>query len=169
MRRSPNLTQHNKWILAKEDLSSPPTIPFLEVLLETYRSLKKEAIGLATKIDWTEETLGLSQNNLENEIIEISQALSEAKDLKKKNEDKDKKISDSICSQGPNLKLPKINSPCDILTWLKSYKQMSEFIPSDLTKIAIIKASLVGKDKKSVEHLSTVGSILAFIHSKYLK
>ena len=78
------LTQHNKWILAKEDLSSPPTIPFLEVLLETYRSLKKEALGLAVKIDWTEETLGLSQENL-------SQALSEARDFKKKNEDKDKK------------------------------------------------------------------------------
>ena len=160
-------TQHNKWKLAKED--NKFTIPFLEVLLETYRSLKKEAIQMSTKIDWNEETLGLSQNSLEEEIVEISQALSEARDLKRKNEDKDKKISDSICSSGPNLKLPKINSPCDILVWVKSFKQMTEFIPSELTKIAIIKASLVGKDKKSVEHLTTVGSILSYIHSKYLK
>ena len=46
---------------------------------------------------------------------------------------------------------------------------MSQFIHSDLTKIAIIKNSLVGKDRKSVEHLTTVGSIISFIHSKYLK
>ena len=101
--------------------------------------------------------------------MEISQALSEAKDLKKQVEEKNKKISDSISSQGPALTLPKINNPCDILVWLKSYKQMNQFIHSDLTKIAIIKNSLVGKDRKSVEHLTTVGSIISFIHSKYLK
>ena len=112
-------TQHNKWKLAKEE--NKFTIPFLEVLLETYRSLKKEAIQMATKIEWNEENLGMSQNSLEEEIVEISQALSEAKDLKRRNEDKDKKISDSMCSQGPNLKLPKINSPCDILLWVKSF------------------------------------------------
>ena len=137
--------------------------------MESYKSLKKEAIQMGTKIEWNEENLGISQNNLEEQIIEISQALSEARDLKRKNEEKDKKISDSICSKGPDLKLPKINSPCDILLWVKSFKQMSAFIPSELTKIAIIKASLIGKDKKAVEHLSSVGSILSYIHTNYLK
>ena len=146
--------QINKWKLAKEE--NKFTIPFLEVLLESYKSLKKEAIQMGTKIEWNEENLGISQNNLEEQIIEISQALSEARDLKRKNENNDKKISDSICSKGPDLKLPKINSPCDILLWVKSFKQMSAFIPSELTKIAIIKTSLIGKDKKAVEHLSGV-------------
>ena len=67
-------TQHNKWKLAKEE--NKFTIPFLEVLLETYRSLKKEAIQMATKIEWNEENLGMSQNSLEEEIVEISQAVS---------------------------------------------------------------------------------------------
>ena len=110
----------NKWKLAKEE--NKFTIPSLEVLLESYKSLKKEAIQMGTKIEWNEENLGISQNNLEEQIIEISQALSEARDLKRKNEEKDKKISDSICSKGPDLKLPKINSPCDILLWVKSFK-----------------------------------------------
>ena len=46
---------------------------------------------------------------------------------------------------------------------------MSEYIPNDLTKISIIKSSLTNKDKKAVEHLDSVGAILSFIHSKYLK
>ena len=46
---------------------------------------------------------------------------------------------------------------------------MSEYIPNELTKIAIIKSSLTSKDKKAVEHLSSVGAILSFIRSKYMK
>ena len=46
---------------------------------------------MGTKIEWNEENLGISQNNLKEQIIEISQALSEARDLKRKNEEKDKK------------------------------------------------------------------------------
>merc|ERR1711888_219068 len=117
----------NKWKLAKEE--NKFTIPFLEVLLDSYKSLKREAIQMGSKIEWNEENMGISQNNLEEQIIEISQALSEARDLKRKTEDKE--ISDSICSKGADLKLPKINSPCDILLWVKNYKQMSSFIPSD--------------------------------------
>ena len=137
--------------------------------MESYKSLKREAIQMGTKIEWNEENIGISQNNLEEQIIEISQALSEARDLKKKTDDKDKKISDSICSKGPDLKLPTLKGPSDILLWVKNYKQMSDFIPSELTKIAIIKSSLTSKDKKAVEHLSTVGAILSFIRSKYMK
>merc|ERR1711867_397060 len=84
---------------------------FLEVLLESYKSLKKECIQMGTKIEWNEDNLSISQNELEEQIIEISQAFSEAKDLKRKTDEKDKKISDSICSKGPDLKLPKINKP----------------------------------------------------------
>ena len=52
---------------------------------------------------------------------------------------------------------------------MKSYKQVSQYIHSDLTKLAVIKNSLTGKDKKSVEHLTTVGAVISFIHDKYLK
>jgi len=157
----------NKWKLAKEENSF--TIPFLEVILEGYKSLKREAIQIASKIEWTEDNIGISQDNLDEQVIEISQALSDAKDLKKKSDDKEKKISDNICSKGPDLRLPKIQNPSDILLWMKNYKQMSEYIPNDLTKISIIKSSLTNKDKKAVEHLDSVGAILSFIHSKYMK
>ena len=157
----------NKWKLAKEENSF--TIPFLEVILEGYKSLKREAIQIASKIEWTEDNIGISQDDLDEQVIEISQALSDAKDLKKKSDDKEKKISDNICSKGPDLRLPKIQNPSDILLWMKNYKQMSEYIPNDLTKISIIKSSLTTKDKKAVEHLDSVGAILSFIHSKYMK
>ena len=157
----------NKWKLAKEENSF--TIPFLEVILEGYKSLKREAIQIASKIEWTEDNIGVSQDDLDEQVIEISQALSDAKDLKKKSDDKEKKISDNICSKGPDLRLPKIQNPSDILLWMKNYKQMSEYIPNDLTKISIIKSSLTTKDKKAVEHLDSVGAILSFIHSKYMK
>ena len=52
---------------------------------------------------------------------------------------------------------------------MKSYKQVSQYIHSDLTKLAVIKNSLTGKDKKSVEHLTTVGGVISYIHDKYLK
>ena len=157
----------NKWKLAKEENSF--TIPFLEVILEGYKSLKREAIQIASKIEWTEDNIGISQDDFHAQVIEISQALSDAKDLKKKSDDKEKKMSDNICSKGPNLSLPRIQNPSDILLWWKNYKQMSEYIPNDLTKISLIKSSLSHKDKKAVEHLDSVGGILSFIHSKYLK
>ena len=145
------------------------TIPFLEVILEEYKSLKKEAIQIASKIEWTEDNIGISQDDFHAQVIEISQALSDAKDLKKKSDDKEKKMSDNICSKGPNLSLPRIQNPSDILLWWKNYRQMSEYIPNDLTKISLIKSSLSNKDRKAVEHLDSVGAILSFIHSKYLK
>ena len=52
---------------------------------------------------------------------------------------------------------------------MKNYKQVSQYIHSDLTKLAVIKNSLTGKDKKSVEHLTTVGGVISYIHDKYLK
>ena len=52
---------------------------------------------------------------------------------------------------------------------MKFYKQVTKFVHSDITKLALIKSSLTGKDKKSVEHLNTVGGVISFIHDKYMK
>ena len=131
--------------------------------------MKKEAISLSTKVEWTITSFGISQLDLESIIVEISQTLQEARKLERQNENKDKKISDQISSQGPALSLPKINSPTDIINWMKVYKQVSKFVHSDITKLALIKTSLTGKDRKSVEHLNTVGAVISFIHDKYLK
>ena len=65
-------TQYEKWTTSKE---AAPSIPYLEVQLETFRALKKEAIALSTMIDWTAQTLGISQSDLENVLVEISQTL----------------------------------------------------------------------------------------------
>ena len=121
-----------------------------------YNGITRGANGIqiASKIEWTEDNIGISQDDFHAQVIEISQALSDAKDLKKKSDDKEKKISDNICSKGPNLSLPRIQNPSDILLWMKNYKQMSENIPNDLTKIAIIKSSLTNKDKKLLNILT---------------
>ena len=141
----------------------------MEVQLEMFKSLKKEAISLSTKVEWTVTSFGISQLDLESTIVELSQTLQEARKLERQNENKDKKISDQISSQGPALSLPKIHSPTDIINWMKFYKQVSKFVHSDITKLALIKSSLTGKDRKSVEHLNTVGGVISFIHDKYLK
>ena len=76
-----NITrQVERWNTSKD---SAPTIPYLEVQLETFRALKKEAISLSTKIDWTANTLGISQIDLESVIVEISQTLQESRKLEK--------------------------------------------------------------------------------------
>merc|ERR1712208_284374 len=102
-------------------------------------------------------------------IIKVSQTLQEAKRTDRQRESKDKKLSDQISSTGPPFSLPKIHSPCDIIKWMKIYKQVIQFVHSDLTKLALIKNSLNSKDRKSTEHLNSVGGVINFIHSKYCK
>ena len=163
-----NLTcQLNRW--EENKITSSEDIPFLEVQLESLKSLKREAISLSTKIDWTASSLGISQLDLEKIIIEVSQTLQEAKRTDRQRESKDKKLSDQISSTGPPLSLPKIHSPCDIIKWMKIYKQVIQFVHSDLTKLSLIKNSLNSKDRKSTEHLNSVGSIINFINTKYCK
>ena len=163
-----NLTcQLNRW--EENKISSSGDIPFLEVHLESLKSLKREAITLSTKIDWTTASLGINQLDLEKVIIEVSQALQEAKRNDRQKESKDRKLSDQISSTGPPLSLPKIHSPCDIIKWMTIYKKVIQFVHSDLTKLALIKNSLNSKDRKSTEHLNSVGGVINFINSKYCK
>ena len=110
--------QVDRWNTSK---ISSPTISYMEVQLETLKSLKKEAISLATKVEWTVSSFGISQLDLESTIVELSQNLQEARKVERQNENKDKKISDQISSQGPPLSLPKIHSPTDIINWMKFY------------------------------------------------
>ena len=152
--------QCDRWQANKT--SSPHDISYLEVQLETLKALKKEAISLSTRVEWTPSSLGISQLDLEQTIVEISQTLQEARRADRQKESKDKKISDQISSQGPPLALPKIHSPTDIINWMKFYKQVTKFVHSDITKLALIKNSLTGKDKKSVEHLNSVGGVISF-------
>merc|ERR1711888_371760 len=118
--------QCDRW--AANKTSSPQDISYLEVQLETLKSLKKEALSLSTKVEWTPSSLGISQLDLEQIIVEISQTLQETKRSDRQKESKDKKICDQISSQGPPLALPKIHSPTDILVWMKVYKQVNKFV-----------------------------------------
>ena len=64
----------------------------MEVQLETFKSLKKEAISLASKVEWTVSSFGISQLDLESTIVELSQNLQEARKVERQNENKDKKL-----------------------------------------------------------------------------
>merc|ERR1712082_214361 len=113
-------TQCERW---KTNKISNPDISYMEVKLDTLKALKKEAVSLATRVDWTESSFGVSQLDLDQTIIDLSQNLQEARRLERQNESKTKKISDQISSRGPPLSLPKIISPTDILPWMKMHKQ----------------------------------------------
>ena len=69
---------------------SSPTICYMEVQLETLKALKKEAISLATRVEWTESSFGISQLDLEQTIVELSQNLQEARRVDPQNESKNK-------------------------------------------------------------------------------
>ena len=153
--------QLNRW--EENKITSSEDISYLEVQLDTLKSLKREAISLSTKVDWTVSSLGVSQLDLEKIIVEVSQTLQEAKRTDRQRESKDRKLCDQISSTGPPLSLPKIHSPTDILKWMKIYKQVIQFVHSDLTKLSLIKNSLNSKDRKSTEHLNSVGSIIILL------
>ena len=51
-------TQCERW---KTNKNSNPGISYMEVQLETLKQLKKEAVSLATRVDWTESSFGISQ------------------------------------------------------------------------------------------------------------
>ena len=133
------------------------------------KQLKNEAVKLATKVEWTESSFGISSADLDDIIIELNEKLIEGRRSERQNEAKTKKISDQISSRGPALSLPKITSPTDILQWVKMYKKITVLVDSDISKLALIKQSLTGSDKKSTDHLDKIGDVLSYIHQKYMK
>ena len=64
----------------------------MEVQLDTLKQLKNEAVKLATRVDWTESSFGVSQSDLDETIIDLNQNLVEARRLERQNESKTKKI-----------------------------------------------------------------------------
>ena len=49
------------------------------------------------------------------------------------------------------------------------YKQITLIVDSDISKLALIKQSLTGRDKRSTDHLDKIGDVLNYIHQKYMK
>ena len=137
--------------------------------LDSLKQLKNEAMKLATKVEWTENSFGISSADLDDIIIELSEKLIEGRRSERQNEAKTKKILDQISSRGPALSLPKITSPTDILPWVKMYKKITVIVDNDISKLALIKQSLTGSDKKSTDHLDKIEDVLSYIHQKYMK
>ena len=83
--------QVGKW---KENKNSNPTLAYMEVQIESLKQLKTEAFKLATKLEWTPESFGISSVELDELIIEISLKIAESKKSERLNEAKNKKLSD---------------------------------------------------------------------------
>ena len=49
------------------------------------------------------------------------------------------------------------------------YKKITVIVDSDISKLALIKQSLTGRDKRSTDHLDKIGDVLSYIHQKYMK
>ena len=64
---------------------SNPTISYMEVQLESLKQLKSEAFKLATKLEWTVDSFGISSIELDEIIIEISVKLNEYKKSERQN------------------------------------------------------------------------------------
>ena len=112
---------------------------------------------------------GISPMDLDDIIIELSEKLNEDRRSERQNEAKTKKIADQISSRGPAISLPKITSPIDILQWIKMYKKITNIVDSDISKLALIKQSLIGSDKKSTDQMDKIVDVLSYIKQKYMK
>ena len=141
----------------------------MEVQLESLKQLKNEALKLATKIEWTADSFDISPMDLDDIIIEISEKLNEDRRSERQNEAKTKKIADQISSRGPQISLPKLTSPVDILQWIRMYQKITNIVDSEISKLALIKESLVGSDRKSTAHMENIVDILGYIKQKYMK
>ena len=114
--------QVGKW---KENKSSKPSLAYMEVQVESLKQLKTEAFKLATKLEWTPESFGVSSVELDELIIEINLKIAESKKSERLNEAKNKKLSDQISSKGPQINLPRLTSPVDILQLVRMYGKIS--------------------------------------------
>ena len=95
-------TQVAKW---KENKKSSPILAYMEVQVESLKQLKSEAFKLATKLEWTPETFGVSSAELDDLIIDINLKIAESRKLEKQNEAKTKKLCDQIYAKGPDHKI----------------------------------------------------------------
>ena len=57
-----------KW---DENSKSNPSLAYMEVQVESLKQLKAEAFKLATKLEWTVDTFGISSAELDDLIIDI--------------------------------------------------------------------------------------------------
>ena len=128
--------QVRKW---KENKKYNPTLAYMEVQIESLKQLKTEAFKLATKLKWTPESFGISSVELDELIIEISLKIAESKKSERLNEAKNKKLSDQISAKGPQINLPKLTSPVDILQWVCIFRKLTAIVDSDLSKLALVK------------------------------
>ena len=92
----------------------------MEVQLESFKQLKAEAMKISTKVEWTPRTLGISPSDLDQIVIEISEMILDTKKNERLEEAKKKKLSDQINAKGPQIVLPKLSSPVDILQWVRN-------------------------------------------------
>ena len=63
-------TQCEKW---RTNKVSNPSISYMEVQLDSLKQLKNEAMKLATKVEWTKSSFGISSADLDDIIIELSE------------------------------------------------------------------------------------------------
>ena len=150
-----------KW---KENSKTNPSLAYMEVQVESLKQLKAEAFKLATKLEWTVDTFGVSSNELDDLIIDINLKIAESGKAEKLDEEKTKKLSNQICAKGSQINLPRLSSPVDILQWERIYRKITMMVDNDLSKMALIKQSLVGPDKASTHNMDSIPEVLNFIH-----
>ena len=56
-----------------------------------------------------------------------------------------------------------------ILQWVRNYRKITQVVDSDLSKVALVKNSLVGIDKTTTARLDKISYILDYIKRKYAK
>ena len=49
------------------------------------------------------------------------------------------------------------------------YRKITDIVDSDISKLALIRQSLVGSDRKSTYHVEKIVDILGYIKQKYMK
>ena len=140
-----------------------------KVLLDTLKFISRncEEINL-NGVDYSQNGVGISPDEVAIMMEAIENYIDKEETKKKKAETALKISSSEYTKSIPASKLPKLESPADFLQWSQVTKAMFKVITNDLSRVCLIKASLVNAvDKSFLESCYDSAEILTFLKRKY--
>ena len=139
------------------------------LLLSTCKFLIEQGESLSLLgVEFDTDSLGAPRTRLEETQIYLQKLITKTK------ADRDKKQTENKAAQQELSKglivasLPPLSTSCQWLHWLQCYKKLKTHFISDLSRLSLIRASLVKKfERTRVESMETSEEAISFLLSRY--
>ena len=149
--------------------SENKTVARAKLLIDSFHFLNKEGESLSLDgVQYDENNTGLDTDTVAT-IVEELAAFVEKQEEKRKRDDIAMKLSSSEYTRSiPAQKLPKLDGPASYLHWFVVYTNMEKIITNDMSKVCLIKASLVNKvDRSFLETCYDPKQCIEYLKRKY--